>query len=328
MIDQDQRIISLDGWRGIAILMVLIDHYQTFYLRIPALPWLDLGQHGVQGFFVLSGYLITSHLLAEEHIDLKTFYVRRLFRIMPAATTFLLIVCLLRLTNGDFRDFDIFGCLLVFRNYLGQTSVNTYTAHFWSLSIEEQFYLFWPAILATAGRCRASIIAVSLIISIAIFRILNWNYYSNFYTGYMHTEIRADGLLIGCVLAIVVADKAFYARMERWARPAFWLALIVFALDTLCFHEIIPLHESVAIAVMLGATSIKPQLLVSRALECAPLKIMGAWSYSIYLWQGLFLRSTAGPAWPVLLVGSALVSYYLIEQPFRQAGRRFIARRS
>jgi peptidoglycan/LPS O-acetylase OafA/YrhL len=82
------RIPALDGWRGIAIAPVLIDHIEHAVLHRYALPWTQTGQHGVTIFFVLSGFLITTKLL-EGPIDLRRFYMRRAFRLMPVAWTFL-----------------------------------------------------------------------------------------------------------------------------------------------------------------------------------------------------------------------------------------------
>lgn len=313
------RISTLDGWRAIAILMVLVTHYQEYVLNRTAHP--DLGFHGVQIFFVLSGYLITSHLLKEERINLKAFYVRRVFRIMPAAVAFLLVVFLIRLTALDLRqDGDILGCLLLFRNYLPETTQNTYTIHFWSLSLEEQFYLFWPAALAFLGRVRAAVAAVVLVSAIAAFRLFAWNAYANSYRS-LGTEVRADGLMIGCLLGLALAYEPARLWAERCSVWALGIAFPVLVLDMLKFHTLIPLHESIAIAVLIGATSLKPRIVLSQMLETTPIKTIGVWSYSIYLWQGLFMRSNFGHAWPIFLAGSVLVSYYIIEKPYRRKGR-------
>jgi peptidoglycan/LPS O-acetylase OafA/YrhL len=317
------RIPTLDGWRGIAILMVLVTHFQWLFFH--SFRWCgDLGKHGVQIFFVLSGYLITSQLLTEKHINLKAFYVRRAFRILPPVVAFLLVLVLLtaftpfKVCGSD----DVLSCLLLFRNYrVGSTS----TLHFWSLSLEGQFYLFWPAMLVLLGRVRASVLAGLLVAWIAVFRILNWGVYdAGLYS--FHTELRADGLLIGCLLALALSNAPVRAWVSRWAAWAFWLALLVFVLDTLRFHDLIPLHESLAIAVLLGATSLRPKMVLSRALEWDCLKTTGTLSYSIYIWQGLFLRPNWGIFWPFLLLGSFMFSYVLIEQPARQLGRKLIAR--
>ncbi len=317
------RIPTLDGWRGIAILLVLVTHYQHAFLD--DYRWCDLGQHGVQIFFVLSGYLITSNLLAEKRINLRAFYVRRAFRILPAALTYLSVLILLTaLTPLKVCGAgDVWACLLLFRNYVMETPRNTCTGHFWSLSLEEQFYLFWPAMLALLGRVRASVLAGLLMAGISIFRILNWGFYT-MDLRFQQTQVRADALLVGCLLALALAYAPIRVWAERWAVWIFWPALLVFGLDTLRFSTLIPLHESLAIAVLLCATSLGPQLLFSRVLEWEYLKMTGILSYSIYIWQGLFLRPNWGIFWPFLLGGSFLLSYVFIEQPARRLGRKLI----
>jgi len=94
-----KRVPMLDGWRGIAILLVLVDHIATMIRGTFPPPWLRLGQHGVTIFFVLSGYLITTGLI-EAPIHLKRFYTRRFFRLMPAAWTFLAVLWLLSRVTG------------------------------------------------------------------------------------------------------------------------------------------------------------------------------------------------------------------------------------
>ena len=104
------RIPTLDGWRAIAILMVLITHFQRSFLNT---YYLDLGQHGVTIFFVLSGYLITATLLVRDAIDLPRFYIRRFFRIMPAAWTYLLVLCLVAaFTSMKTVGNSLTGCVM------------------------------------------------------------------------------------------------------------------------------------------------------------------------------------------------------------------------
>src|ERR1700731_4102388 len=131
------RIPTLDGWRGVAILLVLIGHFmpRTYFSLVRT-----IGGHGVSVFFVLSGFLITSRLLDEQErngrINLLRFYLRRIFRLMPCAWTFLLVVW----TLGIVKPGEIESCLFFFRNYVAFGPSGP-TVHFWSLSIEEQFYL-------------------------------------------------------------------------------------------------------------------------------------------------------------------------------------------
>jgi peptidoglycan/LPS O-acetylase OafA/YrhL len=281
----------------------------------------------VQVFFVLSGYLITSHLLSEERINLRSFYIRRAFRILPAAFSYLLMLLLVTWLSGQDVRGGIWASLLFFRNYLGETPHNTCTLHFWSLSLEEQFYLFWPSLLALLGRVRASVFAGVLVVGIAAFRVANWSAY-DVGLRFLRTEVRADALLIGCLLALALNHASVRMRAAKWLPWAFWLGFPVFVFDAYRFHGLIPLHESLAIAVMIGATSLRPQMLVSRLLELDFLKTTGTLSYSLYIWQGLFLRPYWGLFWPILLVGSFMLSYVLIEQPARRLGRRLAARQA
>lgn len=321
------RIPTLDGWRGIAILLVLVTHFQIYFLRqkITLTP----GLLGVQIFFVLSGYLITFQLLSEEKINLRAFYVRRAFRIFPAAFSYLSVLVLLTLlTPHKFCGADIWACLLLFRNYLPESDGNAFTGHYWSLSLEEQFYLFWPSILALLGKRRSAIVATVLVLTIAIFRFFNWSYYSAYsvHLRFQHTEVRADSLLVGCLLAIALSHAPVRTWAKRWAPWAFWLAMPLFLFDAFHFPMLMPLHESLAIAILIGATSLRPDMFISRALEFEHLKTTGMLSYSIYIWQGLFFRPFWGALFPGLLGGSFLLSYVFVEQPMRRLGRKLAAR--
>ena len=321
-----RRIPTLDGWRGVAILFVLLAHFQTGYLGhyIGGHEWLDLGQHGVTIFFVLSGYLITKGLLAERNINLLRFYVRRFFRLMPAAWTYLLFLLLLT----QFTPMkvigrnDLWGCLLFYRNYIPETPLNTCTGHFWSLSLEEQFYLAWPPVLAWIGR-RNGIVAVSVgAAALAVYQIFNWNY---FLIGQhnLYTQARAGALLVGCLLALLLEYDTVKMWLTKWGRTLFSVFALLLAADFFWFQKLVPLHECILIALMLGATSLNPQMLVSRVLEWEHIKLTGVLSYSIYLWQQLFVRSNWGLLGPFLLMIAVGISWSCIEQPCRRLGRRF-----
>jgi peptidoglycan/LPS O-acetylase OafA/YrhL len=165
----NRRIPSLDGWRGVAILLVLSDHVQMALLGHPMRQWALTGQHGVTIFFVLSGYLITSKLL-EGPINLKTFYLRRFFRLMPVAWAYLatlwLFDALMRMHDMSVREAT--SCLLFYRNFLiGHIA----TLHFWSLSIEEEFYLTWPVLLLLLGPRRNRWIALAGMFAVAGWRV-------------------------------------------------------------------------------------------------------------------------------------------------------------
>lgn len=328
------RIPTLDGWRGIAILMVLVAHFQGGYLHhyLFGLTFFEMGQHGVSIFFVLSGYLITSGLIAQDrakdranlHIDLRSFYIRRFFRIMPAALAYLLFLVLLTaLTPMKAIGSDLWRCLLISRNYLPETPANTCTMHFWSLSLEEQFYFVWPLVLVVCGRRGGAAIAAAAAAGIAIFRILHWNYYMADFR-FLHTEVRADSLLVGCLLALALAHdpiRAFFVRHARWL---FLGAALVTIECIYHYQQLEPLRESLAIAVMIGTTALNPKMLVGRLLEIEHLKTTGLMSYSIYLWQGVFFRDTWGIWGFIFLPIAAFTSWLIIEKHGIAFGRKLL----
>lgn len=287
------RIKALDGWRGIAILLVVIDHIDTFSEH-PHKFLAYLGQHGVALFFVLSGYLITSRLIAERErtgtIDFRSFYVRRIFRLWPAAWLYLLAITL------AYRNpaFDVLRCIGFIRNY---ADGSVWTLHFWSLSIEEQFYLFWPVILLWK---RARSVALILAVAIAGWRMVHYGHLDWVHS--TQTQYRADALFVGCIAAMTPIKPKLT-----------WFALPIVAVCVCCFHMLIPLVESVAFALLIQSRS--------RLLENPVLVWLGTISYSLYLWQEFWLGTFRQSTWAAmtckagLMIASASLSYYLVERP-------------
>jgi peptidoglycan/LPS O-acetylase OafA/YrhL len=160
---------TLDGWRAVAITAVILCHAfgrEDTGSKINSLI-LSLGQQGVSLFFTISGYLITTLLLDERQrggISLRGFYIRRAFRILPPAYIYLAAVAtigvsgLIHLAPGE-----ILSAALVYNNYWPSRS--WFTQHFWSLSMEEHFYLLWPSLLTLSGLVRAKWLALGVIFS-------------------------------------------------------------------------------------------------------------------------------------------------------------------
>lgn len=315
-----ERIRSLDGWRGIAILIVLADHYEYALLGEAHSAIWGIGQHGVTIFFVLSGYLITLSLITKES-GLATFYKRRFFRLMPVAWTYLIFVLLLQLA---FRVNDallqyVVPSLLFYRNFIPTGAGNT--GHFWSLSLEEQFYFIWPAILLTAGKRKAKWIAIAGAVGCAAYRFHAWDAYNKVGVD-TATQVRADALLIGCALALILygsrRPQLWYPILTSLALPA--LAYLVFCI--VHFRWLPPLTESVAIAVLVGASTNPANSMLSRTLSWTPLAWVGRASYSIYVWQQFFMNYRS-PLF--LLVGVpilSIASFRFVELPFQQFGRK------
>jgi peptidoglycan/LPS O-acetylase OafA/YrhL len=320
-----RRIPTLDGWRAIAILLVLVDH------ALAALnlgPGGTTGQHGVTIFFVLSGFLITSRLADEKQstgsINLRRFYLHRFFRLMPAAYFYLVfafIFCIL-ISRATWREsINFVAALLFFRNYsIHLVPADWITGHFWTLSIEEQFYIVWPSMLAFVNLRSARWIAVAGALIISIYRFAIWSTALPMYQT-QDTQLRADSLLAGCAVALFMPKILPYLRD--------WMTLPLVAAFALCvarYQVLIPLHESLIIAFLLAITTSSK----SRAfyfLNWRPVAFLGMLSYSLYLWQQPFTL-VARCGWipficaVVLLPCVALYSYYRIEKPFIERSHR------
>lgn len=312
------HIASLDGWRGIAILLVLADHFASY----PVHPWHQyLGQHGVTLFFVLSGFLITRNLLDEQErggIQLRAFYIRRAFRLWPVAWCFLVFAAFRWMLPAS----EIASCLFFLRNCVDGSLG---TAHFWSLSIEEQFYLFWPALVLMIPRKRLAWFAALVAVGIAIHRHAHWSYYNSVpLWESFRTDLRADALLVGCLLAILMRDARFRTAIGRI--PLFAL-LPLFAACIYRYHHMVPLHESVLMALMLGCTAERG----TKVLCWRPLCYLGELSYGLYVWQepfDIYFHHSSGIPWVelILIFACAFASYRLIERPYRNYGRRLASR--
>lgn len=318
-----KRIATLDGWRGIAILLVLFDHVQEAFDGSYLRPWTQTGQHGVTLFFVLSGFLITSKL-CEGGIDLRRFYIRRFFRLMPVAWAFLGLIGVADLVvHGRLTEWPaLLACALFYRNFTLYPGV---TCHFWSLALEEQFYLVWPVVLLLAGHRRGRWIAGVGAALCASYRFLFWDQYNNnWFKG--QSQVRADALLVGCLLALLLADPAVRGWALRWLKfgllPS--AAVLVFCMSR--FHWLPPLTECVSIAVLIGGSIFYPGARFSRVMEFPPLAALGRVSYSIYVWQEIFMPFRN--PWllcfglPIFVAGS----YFLIEKPCNLFGHRLTSR--
>lgn len=340
-------IPTLDGWRAIAISAVVILHSQQGPVTASARHLTEWGGLGVDLFFAISGILICSRLLEEERmtgaISLKGFYIRRFFRILPAAYAFLLVCVLLEIARVLPSDTPgILASIFMVRNYyywLGSAGRDAwYTAHFWSLSVEEHFYLLLPGLLFLVRKRRV------LVLGLLVLLFGGWRLFvehSPAFHGkglWLNTEMRLHSLLIPALFAVLLARRKPRAWMARWITPFAALALLLFA--GLATHElgvhgvlwslIIP----VCFPLIVLGTMLHPATLIGGFLESAPLRYIGRISYSLYLWQMLFFRSGQSLAAPPLgylqifpwnflaLSCCALTSYYLIEKPMVRIGHR------
>lgn len=308
------RIRALDGWRGIAILLVIITHSTQWALAGPPfhLSYL-LGKHGVGIFFVLSGYLITANLLSRP-LSLTDFYSRRICRLMPSAWLFLAFACTVCLIKHEIPSPGAFlGSLFFFRNYTDGAGYlsRVFTGHFWSLSVEEQFYFVWPVLLALIGTRKALWAALAGYIASSIWVYRHWSFYATDMNGHLTGAI-TPCLICGCLTATLLHRPKIREWVRRYARLLFWSGLLVFLLHVLLAPMVLlsPL-EALSIAAFLAASITRP----ARLLEIPPLTYVGRISYSLYVWQGFFLMPHAGWIGILLVLPAGALAYKYIETP-------------
>lgn len=344
---------ALDGLRGVAILCVLLINSGLTVFRG--------GFIGVDLFFVLSGFLITS-LLTEEwarhgRISLKQFYARRALRLLPALILLLAASCLYAavfqsraMATVTYREagwvlFYYANWMLTVEHAVGSLD------HAWSLSVEEQFYFLWPLLLCGllrqgVRRERVLFLLGAFIVASAAWRALLWHEGEHYLRLYYGSDTRSDALLSGCLLALLwgwkCRPKAGVAHTLR--RPTVLLATLFLlwvavssAYDApLLYQGGFTLVALAAGAVLAEAVAF-PQDSTGRVLSFGPLVWMGRISYSLYLWhypvfQVLRAERFAALDWnPILLHGfrfaavfaAACLSYYLVEQPCLRLKKRF-----
>ena len=284
---------------------------------------------GVDVFFAISGLLITSRMLSEWErrggVSLSAFYMRRAFRILPPASCLLLVTALLGLAGSAW---SLTSCLTFWRNYLPVGSGSWPTGHFWSLSLEEQFYLIWPFVFIRAGRARAPGLLFWSILSLCVWRslvLLVWQAPAMMF----RTDMRADGLLWGCLAAFALR----HSRVHGLVFAVSIVAATVISIDYRYGAGLVILPAALAASVL--ATAQRPGWILSAVLDANPLAWIGRMSYSIYLCQQIFLTPMwetprANINWPIpvrlaVLLLTACASYYLIERPSIQLGKRMIA---
>lgn len=339
---QSDRIPTLDGLRALAILIVIVSHASHGEGALDG-----LGHMGVMIFFALSGYLITTRLLDEYrlkgHISLRDFYLRRAFRILPPALTYLAVVALLSalgivICSGS----ALRSALFFYANYIEGGDASWRVIHFWSLSVEEHFYLLWPVLLIGFGVWRGWKTAVGLAVMIILWRAADHHYQILFRIfhdphlkwNFSGTDVIADSLLWGCCLAFFKPRLAPAVSTVATILSAALLAVYTMGIRLpLTPHnvEFVTTVMHVLPALMLGAILACPAAPIGRLLELAPLRYVGLLSYSLYIWQQLFL---GGPGLKLplpLAIGAAFacayMSYRFIEQPCIRLGRRLISKR-
>lgn len=318
------RIPSLDGARTISIALVIVSHL-GFLATVPIIWRFDYGNLGVRVFFVISGFLITSTLLAEREktgvVKLGHFFGRRFLRLVPAYWAYIGVIALLIPTGLLAAKWhDILPALAYYADYRKPIGV---LGHVWSLSVEEQFYLIWPTLIVLFGLKRAYRSCIALLMIAPVFRILAhiglWGTPEKF-----AFECVSDALATGCLLAIFRHRLWEFTPYRRLVSSRAVLLIPAAALLLLAMRPpevieavaAIPLLN-IGIAALLDRYTRFPLAFVGKALNQRTMVWLGTLSYSIYLWQQLWVMTSLPiPIKLAAILACATASYELIEKPF------------
>ena len=364
---------DIQGLRALAVLLVIVAHagFSTF----------AGGFVGVDVFFVISGFLITSLLMREAarsgRISLMGFYARRARRILPAAAlvavaTVVASIVFLPLVRAvevikDSIWVAAFAANIRFASvgtdYFAQGEPASPLQHYWSLSVEEQYYLVWPLLLvgwlAWAARRKAGPLSLTPplvlvgVLSLASFCWSLWATYESPTTAYFSTLTRAWELGVGSALAIWMARRSAgtYRRPPRWFVEAVGAAgVLAIAVAVLGYGPETPFPGYQALLPVLGTAALlyvggaqagdqaaeqRPSS-VTRLLSVPLAVVIGDWSYSLYLWHWPVLRIAEDylgvdrlPLGQLVLAlalifGLSALTYRFVEEPFRR-GRAVVA---
>lgn len=353
------RNASIDGWRGVSVLFVILGHF-SFYRFADGIPaanyqellaggslfilqqvgvrlatyFQSLAVIGVDIFYIISGFLITSLLISEEarngSISVPAFYVRRTLRIMPAFYLMWLTTVLL----GYFGIINLPASAAIrsatYTCNFDIPSCSWWLMHTWSLGVEEQFYLLWPSIFFLARTWRnVFLVGIAIVLPLLAHRI-GPDWYAFEY------------IAVGALIATFKETRCF---IERWASTWAMAAAVVLVFATpllgkLSFVQALlqTLQPAVLAFILFGALAGNGPF--AKLITRVPMQKLGLVSYSVYLWQEmasaprewfglatnaeLYLNRYALLCWFFLV--PALLSYRYVEQPLIAVGRKWSAK--
>jgi len=309
---------ALDGLRGFAILGVLLQHNFSF-LPVPKFGWV-----GVDLFFVLSGFLITEILLQtkEQKNFLPNFYIRRILRIFPLYYGSLILFFSFAPLISQFKDQYSYysanqGMLWTYLQnwlYIAKPKLDNHTvfSHYWSLSVEEQFYLVWPLIILACNKTSRLVflIYVALFGSI-LFRLLTWSYLGNGDTNFLLQYMtRIDGLCVGSLIAVWRSGfgDGVNKKLLRLGITFLSLHVAAFLISKTIFpnipHFTIFGYSTIAISfgILLNILIEKRNRLTKFLFESRSIKSLGKISYGVYIYH-----------WPIFVLFKIFIADQMVK---------------
>jgi peptidoglycan/LPS O-acetylase OafA/YrhL len=339
-------IKGFDGMRAAAVSAVILTHMHVHRALIDKeiLPEGIVrsisGSAGVQGFFILSGFLITHLLIAalrsSGQVSLRNFYLRRSLRILPVYLLVVTAALAMEVMFGQVASYESFLYAYTYTyNFVPKEVYSPVLGHTWSLAVEEHFYLVWPFIFAgLAARWSGLLVMLAVFIPAAIllhigldgvpwlkerYHLSRWSFFAGV------------NIALGCLGALLMNRAARPRLLGRLTTGHAGLAVGII----LWFAEALPLMPNhlaagylrgLGLLIIIGWIFANQESYLVRLLELRPVRYVGAISYGLYMYQGLYLAT--GPyrapdqVWPpdqavglVLLLVTAPLSYHLLERP-------------
>jgi peptidoglycan/LPS O-acetylase OafA/YrhL len=321
-----KRIVEFDGLRAVAVSLVVVYHATLLSLPVG-------GFIGVDIFFVLSGYLITTLLVSEHRVagtaSLARFYGRRILRIVPALWAMVGVVSVWSILSGAAVQWDAAAAaalLYIDIPRAASGSGDWLVGHGWSVAIEEKFYLVWPLVLVTTLKYRPSAakwIALLLVIASLMTDILLLLQNAPHYRLYNGCDVRSSQLFIGCLLALLTIPK----RLDGLLSQFVWVPLAVLVVLTATARwyttPLIPgWYQFVAILTAWVLIAIRHGSAINRLLRVPAVVYIGRISYGLYIWHvpivvALYQQGFIGPVWTVAAITASIItaaiSFALIE---------------
>lgn len=335
---------SLNGLRGVAIIIVVMSHLALSLNKLYVTCF--VGGLGVNIFFVLSGFLISSLCLKEQKatggLSLKSFYIRRVLRIFPVAYLYLAVLFVLDIIfHLQIPVFQYLGAMLYMLDldYFKRNHFTPEVAHYWSLSVEEQFYIIFPFILKKSRSVfYYAVLFIVVVLPLLcglqeLFKELNERVFFLF----THILIKFQSIAVGCLLAILAFNKQLdYKWMFRYKVVINILAIFfIFYLRYDAYYSFKSVCVNLIIAVLTGyivvSNMVPSRDLIYRILNSSALSTIGILSYSIYIWQQLFtFGSVKLPKYMVTFPGNVIfiivissLSYFFYEKYFLTLKSKF-----
>jgi peptidoglycan/LPS O-acetylase OafA/YrhL len=336
------RIPSLDGFRAFSIVLVVGSHLSASH-TVPA-DWQSLieifdgkfsnGSLGVRIFFCISGFLITTLLLKEKakhaRIDLRNFYARRFLKIVPVSYAYIFFLYMLTRVYGlRISDCEFLTALTYTKNY---GCAGYMEGHLWSLSVEEQFYLIWPAIVYLLPNKKAMSVCLFFILISPVSRVIEFYIEAPIWWMTSHT----DALMLGGLAALSLNEypelKSIFFKHALIGRAiavfSLFAPIVFFAYLPLVPVSVIlsPLIQAIAATYLICSYIYNQTGIFYSVLNARMVTLLGVCSYSIYVWQEIFFLSPhdeGSPGWfvfywPYNIVGilvAGILSYLCIEKP-------------